>query len=82
MTLAQVLARATAVPEIGDHEIVVGPDGLGHMLVITSVEHAEVGPKLAGTLGFMVACGGMLGVRDPSPLEVAPSITCMICAIR
>lgn len=82
MTLGQVLARATNVPKVGDHEVVVGPDGLGHILWISSVENAEIGPTLSATLGFIVACGGLLGVTDPSRLEVAPSVTCMACAVR
>jgi len=79
MKLNEVLAQARTLPKVGDHEIVIGPDGLGHMLVITAVYNVEwnVAQGVA-YLNFMCPCRA-INSGDPGSLEVAPSITCLTC---
>lgn len=74
MTLREVLARGRAQPKIGDHEIVTGPDGLGHMLVVTRNENKDYRENLE----FMCRCDTLRG-KDLGDLEIAPAITCMTC---
>lgn len=81
MTLGEVLARARKVPAIGDHEIVEGPDGLAHLLVITHVaDDAGSAPNLAATLGFMCPCMAFPEGTDAPSLVVAKHVTCLKCA--
>jgi len=82
MTLGEVLARATKVPEVGDHEIVLDEAGVAHMLIISYVDNAKLGPQLAGTLGFMCPCMAFKEGTVPDTLEVAPVVTCIDCVSR
>jgi hypothetical protein len=82
MTLGEVLSRATKLPEIGDHEIVLDEAGVAHMLVISSVEHAELGERLAGTLGFICPCMTLKPGTKCEELVVAPNVTCIDCVSR
>jgi len=75
MTLGEVLARARTVPKIGDHEIVIGPDGLGHMVVVTHDENKDYRVPLE----FMGVCPALRGTKRLEDLEVSPSITCLAC---
>ena len=75
MTLGDVLARARTPPKIGDHEVVKGPDGLGHMVVITHNENKDYRTPLE----FMCVCSALKGTGALEGLEVAPTITCMEC---
>ncbi len=79
MTLGEALARARKMPEIGDHEIVVGPDGMAHLLIITSIEHATPGPSLAASLGFMCPCMVFPEGTDAPSLVIASHVTCLKC---
>ena len=78
MTLGEVLARSRVPPKVGDHEIVTGPDGMSHIIVITHVDTDSERPKTH--YNFDSPCRA-LKVGDPSDLEVAPSITCMQCML-
>lgn len=79
VTLTEALNRLKTAPKVGDHEIVVGPDGLGHMLVITAVHDTERGTVHGvPNLNFMCPCGAVNN-GDPGALEIAPSITCFQC---
>lgn len=78
-TLGQVMARAQRIPEIGDHEIVVGPDGLAHLLVVTFVDNAVMGAGLAASLGFMCPCGIFMPSTQTDKLVIEPFVTCMRC---
>lgn len=74
MTLGEVLARARTPPQLGDHEIVQGPDGLAHLLIVTRNENKDY----RASLEFMCHCGALKG-SQVNDLEVAPEITCMQC---
>lgn len=79
MTLSEALARQKTMPQVGDHEVVIGPDGLGHMLVITAVHDVKgVSERSVANLNFMCPCQ-VINSGDPGSLEVAPSITCFTC---
>jgi hypothetical protein len=82
MTLGEVLARARKIPKRGDHEIVLGPDGLAHILIITYIENAKLGVGLAASLGFMCPCMAFKEGTDVDALEVAPIMTCLDCLTR
>ena len=82
MTLGEVLSRATKLPEVGDHEIVLDEHGVAHMLIISSIENAKLGKGLAGTLGFMCPCMAFPTGTKPDELVVAPNITCIDCISR
>jgi len=82
MTLGEVLARATKVPEIGDHEIVLDEAGVAHMLIISYVDNAKLGPQLAGTLGFICLCMTLKPGTKCEELVVAPNVTCIDCVSR
>ena len=74
VTLREVLARARTPPKLGDHEIVMGPEGLAHLVVVTHAENKDYRANLT----FMCRCNTL----RPGPvedLEVAPTITCMEC---
>ena len=79
VTLAEALNHLKTAPKVGDHEIVVGPDGLGHMLVITAVHDVEhSAARGVPNLNFMCPCR-TVNSGDPGALEIAPSITCFQC---
>lgn len=74
MTLNETIARMKSPLKVGDHEVVLGDDGLGHLIVVI-----EVLPRTENLQYlFMSKCnnvdGPSLGLR-----EVAPSITCVKC---
>jgi hypothetical protein len=74
VTLGEVLARSRTQPKLGDHEIVTGPDGLAHLLIVTRAENKDYRADLT----FMCHCGALTETQV-NDLEVAPEITCMQC---
>ena len=80
MTLDEVVKRLRMPPKKGAHEIVVGPDGLNHLVIITDV-HDLADPKgVIREYGFMSWCGAMNNCTSDQ-LEVVKdaSITCIKC---
>lgn len=82
MTLGEVLARARVLPSVGDFEIVNDANGVAHVLYITFVDNAKLGPGLAGTLGFMCPCSVFTMGTAPESLEIAPVVTCLTCVTK
>ena len=72
MTLGDVLCRTRVLPEKGAHEIVLGPDGLGHLLILVHV--GDDPPELL----FICQCSALNGLKVTA-LEVAKDISCMQC---
>lgn len=72
MTLGDVLKRTRTPPEKGAHEIVLGPDGLGHLLILV---HVGDDPH---ELSFMCQCPALNGLKV-NDLEVAKDISCLMC---
>jgi hypothetical protein len=77
MKLGEVLERGKHAPRVGDHEIVVGPDGLAHLLVVT---HVDLADPLQVHYNFESPCRA-IKTGDPTDFVVAPSITCMQCML-
>jgi hypothetical protein len=74
MTLGEVLQRTRVKPEKGAHEIVVGPDGLAHLLIVT---HVGDDPN---EISFMCQCTALNGMAGHvNNLEVAKDISCLMC---
>ena len=80
MTLDEVIARSKTQPKTGDHEVVMGPDGLGHLVVIvsTTVYGERDGDWKPPKFAFMARCDALQGC-DVGALEIAPDITCLQC---
>ena len=81
MTLDEVIARSKTQPKKGDHEVVMGPDGLGHLVVIvsTTVYGERDGDWKPPKFTFMGRCEALNKHGDVGMLEIAPTITCMQC---
>lgn len=78
MTLHDALLRGALkgrTPEIGDHEIVEGPDGLAHMLIISHIDLKKQPPEF----GFICPCMVFPNNTDTRTLEVKPVVTCIDC---
>jgi hypothetical protein len=76
VTLGETLKRLRTPPKKGDHEIVVGPDGLAHMIVIT---HVDIVVHDTMNFNFMCPCKALEGIGDPTGLEVASTVSCLQC---
>jgi hypothetical protein len=77
MTLREVLARSKTPPKVGDHEIVVGPDGMAHILVIS---HVDFENPVETHMNWDCPCRA-IKTGNPMDFEVAPSITCLQCML-
>jgi hypothetical protein len=81
MTLDEVIARSKTPPKKGDHEVVMGPDGLGHLVVLVNVKVYDEngGGWKPPSFSFMGRCEALNSNGDVGALEIAPTITCMQC---
>ena len=78
MKLHEVLLRGALegkVPAVGDHEIVEGPDGLAHMLIISHIDIDKHPPEF----GFICPCMVFPNNTDTRALEVKAVMTCLDC---
>jgi len=76
-TLGNVIARRFQLgkpTQVGDHEIVEGPDGMGHLVIITNIEYEETRAKY----DLMSYCG-TIAQGNVANCAIAETVTCMKC---
>lgn len=81
MKLEEAVNLLREVPARGTYEVVVGPDNLNHLVVITDVSDFDPRKTEKRTILFTGACEALNGTHA-SKLEVASplaSITCLSC---
>lgn len=62
-----------------ENEIVVGPDGLSHIVIVTRAESTVIDGVDGWAYWFGCPCGALEGL-DPQGMEVARALSCMRCA--